>query len=64
MSDSAEPTDRDVASHTGDGHSVQFVSPSEQAAEDRRRAERCGLKRSKPLANFFRMFRINTRDVP
>ncbi|MGC1274766.1 MAG: hypothetical protein WBC44_13755 [Planctomycetaceae bacterium] len=56
--------DRDVKSVTNDGHSVSFLSPAEQATEDRRRAERCGLKRSKPLQQFFRMFRITTQDRP
>ena len=55
---------RDVASLTNDGHSVQFVSPSEQAREDQRRAERCGLKRNRSLAGFLRMFRISTKDRP
>lgn len=56
--------DRDVSSLTNDGHSVSFLSPSDQAAEDRRRAERRGLRRSKPLHQFFRMFRITTQDRP
>lgn len=59
-----EELERDVQSTSQDGHSVSFLSPADQAAEDRRRAERCGLKRTKPLHQFFRMFRIMTRDVP
>lgn len=56
--------ERDVQSVTTDGHSVSYVSPSEQAREDQRRAQQCGLKRTRSLAGFLRMFRISTRDVP
>jgi len=53
---------RDAKSVTNDGTTVSFLSPAEQAAEDRRRSEREGLKRSKPLANFFRIFKTRTED--
>lgn len=59
-----EELERDVQSVTNDGHSATFLSPDDQAKEDRRRAERCGLKRNKALKQFFRMFRIQTRDAP
>lgn len=61
MSDS---TDRDVSSVSQDGHSVSFLSPDDQAKEDRRLAERAGLKKTKRLKSFFRMFRVTNRDVP
>jgi hypothetical protein len=64
MSDTADSTDRDVSSMSNDGHSVTLLSPSEQVVEDRRLAERSGLKRTKPLLGFFRMFKIASRDVP
>lgn len=57
-------TDRDVSSVSTDGHSTSFLSPAEQAAEDRRLAEREGLKKTKPLGQFFRMFRIQSQDRP
>jgi hypothetical protein len=59
-----EPTERGVASTTTDGHSVTFLTPEQQAQEDRRQSEQQGLKRSKPLRHFFRMFRVTARDIP
>jgi hypothetical protein len=64
MSDESDAAERDVASVSTDGHSVQLLSPSEQAVEDRRQAERSSLKKSRPILGFFRMFRISSRDVP
>lgn len=62
MSESAP--ERDVQSMTNDGQSVTFLSPDDQAKEDRRQAESAGLKRNRTLRHFFRMFRVTTRDVP
>lgn len=57
-------TDRDVSSVSTDGHSTSFLTPKEQAEEDRRLAERTGLKRTKSLSQFFRTFRIRSEDRP
>lgn len=62
--DETEDTGRDVQSMTNDGHSISFLSPGDQAKEDQRKAQQCGLKRTRSLARFLRMFRISTRDVP
>lgn len=55
---------RNVKSVANDQTSVSYLSPAEQAAEDRRQAERSGLKRTKRLANFFRIFKVNVQDRP
>lgn len=60
----SESNPRDVQSVTVDGQTVSYVPPEQQAKEDRRQAERRGLKRNKPLAGFFRMFRITMQDRP
>ena len=58
-----EPTPRGVASVNNDGHAVSFLTPEQQRVEDTRQAEQTGLQRGK-LKNFFRMFRVVTRDRP
>lgn len=58
-----ESTPREVASVSNDGHSVTFLTPEQQRQADRNQAEAAGLKRNK-LKNFFRTFRVSTRDVP
>lgn len=62
----SEPEDppRDIQSTTSDGHTTQFVTPSEQIKEDARKATNKALRRNTPLPRFLRMFRIGTRDVP
>lgn len=62
----SEPEDapRDIQSTTSDGHTTQFVTPSEQIKEDARKAGKKALRRNKPLINFFRTFRIVTQDRP
>lgn len=56
--------DRDIKSVTSDGQTTTFLTPAEQAQEDRRQAERTALKKRKRLSNFLRMFRITTGDRP
>lgn len=63
MSESSD-TDRDVSSVSVDGEATSFLSPTEQAAEDRRLADRNNLKKTKRLSQFFRITRVTTRDVP
>lgn len=55
---------RDIKSTTNDGQQVTYLSPEEQAQEDRRQAEKSGLKKTKRLSNFLRMFRVSTQDRP
>ena len=59
-----EEDDRQLKSMSVDNESVTYLSPAEQAAEDRRKAEKKGLKRTKSLATFFRIFGISTQDRP
>ena len=58
------PAPRDVKSIDVDGQSTTFLSPAEQAQEDRRQAERAGLKKTRSPKDFFRMFRITSADRP
>lgn len=64
MTESADPAPRDVESLDVDGQRTQFLRPDDQAREDRRQAERRGLRRRHSLASFFRMFSIRTQDRP
>ena len=55
--------ERDLKSYTVDGVTETYLTPEEQAAEDRRQVEKTALKK-KSFKNFFRMFKITTADRP
>ena len=59
-----EAPEREIKNFQVDGTSTTYLSPDEQAREDRRQAEHKGLKRRKSLNGFFRIFKISTQDRP